>query len=241
MLRTRLLVVVLPLLVILPFVAPHRQTLNPPAPSAGAAPSGDDEETALRILLGLTDTRSTPWDGSLSVSRGSVVGLEPWRFDDGDALRGESAWTLSTHPMRVFGAQANRPVVANGVVATFRNLTVESEVRVDTVHGAFSFRPADLPFGAAARFLDDRVSVDRVPASRQITSSASSSPKDADYPAAATDQQGNLWVAYLQFTQNPKFSGIRMAVKQPIVSYGDLAEPTGGDQVVLVKYSAGQW
>src|SRR5262249_55985776 len=148
---------------------------------------------------------------------------------------------MSTHPMRVFGAQAPRPVVANGVVATFRNLTAQSEVRVETVQGAFSFRPADLPFGTAARFLDERVSVDRVPASGQITSSVSSSRTEADYPAAVTDPQGNLWVAYLQFTENPKFSGIRMGMKQPVTNYAELAEPTGGDQVLLTRYREGQW
>src|SRR5262249_45036099 len=88
---------------------------------------------------------------------------------------------------------------------------------------------------------DERVSVDRVPASGQITSSVSSSRTEADYPAAVTDPQGNLWVAYLQFTESPKFSGIRMGMKQPVTNYAELAEPTGGEQVLLTRYREGQW
>src|SRR5712692_573122 len=224
MLRTGLLVAVLALLVALLFAGPLKSNRTG-ADAFAASPPPADDETSFRILLGLTDTKSTPWNGSLSVSRGSVTRLEPWRFDEDDVLSGESAWQLSTHPMRVFGGQAPRPIVVNGVVATFRNLTVDSDVRVETVQGMFSFRPADLPFGTVARFLDERVAVDRVPASTQIASSR----EERDYPAAATDRQGNLWVAYLQFTPNPKFVGIRMAVKQPITSYVDLAEPSRGD------------
>ena len=239
MLKAPLLLVVLPLLIILLFVAPAGRNLRGAIPGTALAAAGDEEAT-FRILLGLTDTKSTPWSGSLSVSRGSVVHLEPWRFDEDDAMSGESAWKLSTHPMRVFGAQAARPVVANGVFATFRSLTADSDVRVETAQGTFSFHPADLPFGTVARFLDERVSVDRVPTTTQITSSRPEE-QEQDYPAAATDRQGNLWVAYLQFRPNPRFQGIRMGMKQPPTSFAELAEPTGGDQILLTRYSGGTW
>src|SRR4030095_15428760 len=117
MLRTSLLVVVVIFLVALMVAQPLRSNkTGPDSPLQTPPPAG--EEASFRILLGLTDTKSTPWNGSLSVSRGSVTRLEPWRFDEDDVLSGESAWKLSTHPMRVFGPQAPRPVVANGVVAT---------------------------------------------------------------------------------------------------------------------------
>src|SRR5438445_8719922 len=95
-------------------------------PTLGAAP---EDATAFRVLLGLTDTASTAWDGSLTVTRGTAAGLEPWRFEGEDRLQEPSAWKMSTHPMRVFGGAAQagqtQPIVANGVIATFRDLGSE--------------------------------------------------------------------------------------------------------------------
>jgi len=239
------------------------------APAAQPAPEG---EVSFRILLGLTDTTSTSWDGSISVSPGAVVRLEPWRFDDGDRLEGTAGWKIYTHQNRVFGGTpplppgrlapgtekklqpgagalkkqppdaqqgANRPVVANGVIATFRDLAPDSAVQVQTAHGNFKFRPADLPYGASRKFLDDGAMVDRVPVAAQLTSTRD----EQDYPAVAVDRDGNIWVSYLQFTPNPKFLGIRMAAPgaEPITNFAELAEPTGGDQVFVMRYASGKW
>src|SRR5215471_973850 len=82
--------------------------------AARPAPAMPDNEVSFRIILGLTDTISTPWDGSISVTAGTLTHLEPWRFDEDDALNGASSWKLSTHQVRLFGSGPNRPVVANG-------------------------------------------------------------------------------------------------------------------------------
>ncbi len=208
------------------------------SPAAPPAPAAPETEMSFRILLGLTDKESTPWNGSLSVSPGTVVRLEPWRFDDGDVLEG-SSWKISTHQIRAFGAAAQRPLVANGVVATFRDLTAGSVARVETAQGNFQFRPAEMAYGTPAKYLDGRVLVDRVPASAQLTRSR----EDQDYPATAVDREGNVWVAYMQFTPNPKFLGIRMRLpgSEPVKDFAELAEPTGGDQILLLRYSRGTW
>lgn len=207
---------------------------------AQEAPTSSEDEVGFRILLGLTDTKSTTWDGSISVTHGTVVRTEPWRFDDGDRFENSSGahrWKISTHPARAFLAAQERPVVANGLIVTFRQLTPASEVRVETAQGSFQFRPADLPYGHAAKFLDGRAMVDRVPATTPVTRSRD----EQDYPAAAVDREGNVWVAYLQFTPNPKFLGIRMALKQPPKDLAELAEPTGGDRIFLTRYHRGAW
>ena len=136
-----------------------------------------------------------------------MVRLESWRFDDGDRIEGTASWKLSTHPARVFGANPDRPVVCNGVVATFRGLAPPSQIEVTTAQGKFTFHPDDLPYGKSARFLDGRALVDRVPASRPVVQSKD----ESDYPAAAVDRDGNIWVAYLNFAVNPKFTGLRWA------------------------------
>ncbi len=200
-------------------------------------PATPAEEVSFRIILGTTDTGSTPWDGSVIAKPGVVVRLEPWRFDEGDALEGTSRWKLSTHQARVFGAQAERPIVANGVVATFRNLVPGSEVRVETVQGNFLFRPAEVPYGITETFLGGRVSIDRVPSSVQVTRSS----EEQDYPASAVDREGNVWMAYMQFSPNPKFHGIRMSMKERPKNFDEFAEPTGGDQIFVSRYSRGVW
>ena len=223
---------------ILVWVLPVRISRQPSI-AARPAPAMPDNEVSFRIILGLTDTKSTSWDGSISVTAGTLRHLEPWRFDEDDALNGASGWKLSTHQVRLFGSGPNRPVVANGFVATFGNLTPGSEIRVQTSQGNFAFHPSDLSYGASAKLLAGRVMVDRVPVSTQVTSGVA----DHDYPAAAADRQGNIWVAYMKFTPNPKFLGIRMA--QPTAEapkdFSDLAEPTGGDQIFLARYSRGAW
>ncbi|HEY3131688.1 MAG TPA: hypothetical protein VGL91_19695, partial [Acidobacteriota bacterium] len=130
-----------------------------------------------------------------------------------------------------------QPVVANGVVATFQNTNFKSQVKVKTAQGNFEFRPADFPYGKAGKFLDGRVMVDRVPAVAQLTRSRD----DQDYPAAAADRDGNVWVAFLQFKINSKFGGVRMALKEAPKNFDELAEPAGGDQILLLRYSRGAW
>ncbi len=236
MARITRLVLPLALLLVVLWAFPSANSPRGAVAAPAAPPAPEDAESSFRILLGLTDEKSTPWDGSVSVTEGAVARIEPWRFDDGDRLEGNT-WKLATHQARAFGAVAQRPVVANGVVATFRDLTPNSQARVETVQGHFQFRPADLPYGTAAKFLDGRVMVDRVPASTQVTRSRD----EQDYPAAAADRDGNVWVAYLQFTPNPKFLGIRMSAPEPPKDFAELAEPTGGDQILLVRYTRGKW
>jgi hypothetical protein len=235
------LILLLACLVLIAWFLPSTRNLNH---KVGAFPSGvaaAEEESAFRILFGMTDSESAKWDGSLAVAPGAIARIEPWRFDEDDKIEESSAatmrWRISTRQGRAFGAQPQRPVVANGVIVIFRNLTSASEVSVETAQGKFSFRPADLPYGKAMKPLDGRVMVDRVTASARIAASRD----EQDYPAAATDREGNVWVAYLQFTPNPKFTGIRWSGTGETKNFAELAEPAGGDQILLIRWSRGMW
>src|SRR5262245_13633488 len=184
-------------------------------------PSATPEtEMSVRILLGLTDTASTKWDGALSVTAGQVARVEPWRFDDDDKLEENSGapstarWKMSTHDARAFrpgaaaaaapGPQPN--IAANGVVVTMRDITSGSEIKVETAQGEFQFRPSQIVNGKPVKFLSGRAMVDRVPASNAVTRSR----EDQDFPATAVDGEGNAWITYLEFKPNPKFTGVRM-------------------------------
>ena len=215
-------------------------------PLLTAAP---EAELSIRILLGLTDTASTKWDGSLSLTAGQVTRVEPWRFDEDDRLEENSGtastarWKISTHEARAFAggraptAQPN--IVANGIIATLRDITSGSELKVETAQGEFQFRPSEIAYGKPVKFLNGRAMVDRVPATNAVTRSRD----DQDFPASAVDREGNLWIAYLQFKPNPKFTGIRnfAAENQPPTDMNQLTEPTGGDQIMLARLSRGVW
>ena len=85
---------------------------------ASLAPLPAQGPAGVRVLLGLTDTTETKWDGSASARGAKIVSLEPWLFEGSDALAENSSWRVSTHQIRLFGGQiqAPRPVVANGVI-----------------------------------------------------------------------------------------------------------------------------
>src|SRR6267143_84115 len=76
---------------------------------------------SVRVLMGTSDTESTTWDGSVRAQSGTIVSVEPWRFEGTDAITGTS-WKMATHPVRRFAGAAAQgvppPVVANGVVIT---------------------------------------------------------------------------------------------------------------------------
>src|SRR5499433_3153261 len=203
------LILLLACIALIAWFLPSTRNLNNHVGAFPARVAAAEEESAFRILFGMTDREGTKWDGAIAVSTGAIARIEPWRFDDDDKLEestGNTArWKFSTRQGRAFQAQPQRPVVANGVVVTLRNLTSATEVSVETAQGKFNFRPGDLPYGKAMKLLDGRVMVDRVTASARIAGSRD----EQDYPAAATDREGNVWVAYAQFTPNPKFTGIR--------------------------------
>src|SRR5438309_1682331 len=95
----------------------------------------------VRIILGLTDTDVTKWDGSITARGAQITGIEPWRFEGSDAIQGTS-WTVSTHPIRLFGAGgqfglARPPHVANGIIARLSGAPDDGELQVNTAQGNF--------------------------------------------------------------------------------------------------------
>ncbi len=234
--------------------------IGPATRSGMAAPATEpivdpiEDKASFRILFGLTDKQSTEWDGSVSIASGPpgrVAGVEPWRFEGEDRIEGES-WKLSTHlGWLVWGTKPgsrgemrqsffDRPgmkIVANGVVVALHDLVAESAVQVRTKQGDFEFRSRDVPYGSARKFLDGRVMVDRVPISQVLAKSSD----DQDYPASVVDQDGTLWVAFLQFTPNPKSTQIRMFLAEPIEDMNELAEPAVGDKIILMCHDKGSW
>ena len=195
------------------------------------------DRVSVRILLGVNDTASTVWDGSVAADGASVVALEPWRFEGSDSISG-SSWRFSTHMIRLFGNnRPNRQIVANGVIAHLSTSRPDATVNVTTPHGNFEFRLDELPYGSNVRRLGGRAFVDRVPPPTRITAT----PDEEDFPSAAPAKDGSVWMAYSVFRHNPDHDRLRAPVKEPITDFAKLKAPTGGDQIVLRHYANGAW
>jgi len=144
---------------------------------------------AVRILLGVSDSAETSWNGGVTARGARITAVEPWRFDGDDAMLPGNRWKMSTHLMRRFGTAVNPAVQtfgANGVVVQLEGETEDAVLEVETPRGAFSVRLNEIPMGKSTTGLAGKAIADRVPPTWRITSSAD----DQDYPVAAADSKG---------------------------------------------------
>ena len=198
------------------------------------------DTAAFRVLLGLTDTHSQSWNGSVEIRGGSLASLDPWRFEGDDRITGAS-WQVATHVIRLFGggrqfnAQGVSNVVANGLIVRLSGASAEAAFR--TAQGEFSFRATAVPYGKPLKLLNGRVSVDRVPPSVRVTTS----PEEEDYPSAAPGANGEIWIAYLQFRHHPDHNRLRANLKTPLQDFSSLRQAPGGDQVFAQRFAGGAW
>ncbi len=200
------------------------------------------QRAAVRILMGTTDAAPTRWDGSLQVDGATVAAIEPWRADTGDQISGTS-WKISTHPIRLFGNGTQfipggiRSVVANGIVVYLSAVTENAALRINTAQGPFDVRLNEIPYGRSVAKLNGKVFADRVPPVVRLTES----PDEEDYPSAAMDGKGNVWIAYVTFHHNPRHNQLRAPYTTAPASFDPLREPTGGDQIFARHFANGKW
>ena len=60
----------------------------------------DPSVTAVRLLLGVGDPARRSWNGRVKVDRGEVVGVEGYRFREGDLVTGRDAWEAKSPVIR---------------------------------------------------------------------------------------------------------------------------------------------
>ncbi|MBK5290268.1 MAG: hypothetical protein JJE04_01055, partial [Acidobacteriia bacterium] len=193
---------------------------------------------SFRVLLGITDSEPTPWDGSVTVNGGQVRSIQGWRFAGGDSTDYRASWKLSTRRAQNRPAAqqkkggAGGPMEDNGVILTASLSSAQASFDVKTPQGSFSFTAQELPYGETKTALDGRVRIDRVPSSLQITTSA----EEQDHPALA--QSGDdVYLAYVDFTHGDRSQATPAQIREQPKSFDFLARPTGGDQVKLMRYS----
>jgi len=194
------------------------------------------QAAAFRILLGVGDPEPTVWDGKISATGARIVSIQGWRFAATDSSDYRSSWKASSRrglpPVGAQAAGKPGPVVENGVIVAARLEDSQARFAVETAQGSFAFTAAELPYGAVQAFLKNRVLVERVPNSVQLTTSD----EEQDFPAAA--QSGDdVYVSFVEFVHGDRSKVIEGQFREEPKSFDFLARPVGGDQVLLQHYS----
>jgi hypothetical protein len=204
-------------------------------------------DIGVRIRFGLTDKTPTKWDGTISVSPGKIETLEGWRFEDGDQVQGTTGWKASTRTLTVRrsnnpakkgkGKGGNANMADNGIILLLAGVNEQSIVKVKTEQGGFDFKLADIGYGKFIEKLDGAVDIERVAATRPLSSTRT----DDDYPAIAVGKDGTAFSAWVSFTPGvDRDERARRFQKEPEdLSY--LAKEAGGDQLWLRVQKNGAW
>jgi hypothetical protein len=196
-------------------------------------------QTAVRVLLGLTDKASNRWDGSVAVEGAEITRIDPWRYTPDDEIHSDHSFRLATHPVLIDWDSwtDQQPLADNGIIVWLSGENPDTEIKVKTARGDFNFRLSQLAFGRFQYALSGRAAVDRIPANWQLTNT----PEEEDYPAAAVAANGDIWLAYLQMQHHPEHNQIRAPFTTPPKDLSKLSEPPKGDQVFVKRFSDNKW
>jgi hypothetical protein len=184
-----------------------------PQPAAAA-----DELQAVTLIFGAKDPQPAKWDGSASISRGTIERIKGYHFSADAKIDGNS-WTCATHPWGPFSGGMHpderpqpqpSPNEPTGVTIEFR-APAYAELHITVPKGDFSFRPMDLPAEGGIFPLNATVEVYRTPPMAKLTDAA----LENDYPSLAADGQ-NIWLAWQSYKNE-------------------------ADQIHLRRYNGGQW
>jgi hypothetical protein len=177
--------------------------LRPAHMAAQNAAMGHDPTVTFLITFGYLRDGEKDYSGSVTANGGSIRDLDGWRFTQGDALDGSTAWKLRVkyqnfenqpdQPMRIAngGGPATRNIVPAGVFVTAD--ASAAAVAVNTAQGSFSINVRDLQYGNMLRFLGGDVLVQRTPKAVRM------SPQNAeehDFPSIAVAPDGVVWMAW---------------------------------------------
>ncbi len=183
----------------------------------------------------------TVWDGRLKVTGGRVARIRPWKEDPRSRVEG-AAWTLATRHRIPWNSQQRKrghemmPLQDAALVVELAQAADDTRLEFETEQGNFGCRLGEVPLGGRKGFLRGLVKISRMATSGIILSA----PSEDDYPSAALGPHGRLHVAYVAFTHGRGFR-TRPPISRPPKDFAFMAEPTGGDQVMLLTLADGRW
>src|SRR4051812_35095648 len=94
--------------------------------------SAADQRVGLRIRVGLKDTASSDWSGSISAGNAKVESIRGWRWMPGDGADG-AGWKLTTRRAQPQGAAQRgqrMPMTDNGVIVTLSGVEAKQTIRL---------------------------------------------------------------------------------------------------------------
>src|SRR5579871_2853638 len=152
--RKQYLAVALLVLAAIAAFAAKRLIYTPSYPLAApiAAPAG---QTSYIIALGVGDNAPTVWDGSITATGATIVGVTGWRFSATDAISGSASagWSWKASTRTTPSINPPGPFQETGVIVTASAATGPITFNVTTKGGDFSFASTDVPFGTTKFFL----------------------------------------------------------------------------------------
>jgi hypothetical protein len=223
----------------------------------------DTGTTVIRVLLGLGDTETTSWDGKVTLDKGELVGVEPWRFRQGARVAGPAAWESRSLGLLKSDEAKARYAIKKALAKKKQARKKQVEVQAKDSHGGPApagssvvptgilvrvNAPADATLtvatahGSAAIKLADlaggnaRRYLDGRMEARRVPSTAllAGGPLEQDFPVAVADGKGGAWVAYVEHShRGPKVMESPTEVPK---SFRSFVPNGGGDQVKLLHF-----
>ncbi len=237
--RSRLVASRLPLLAaLLSFLAPSARAQQG---EPGVVPLNPNL-TSVRVLLGVKDRESKPWDGQVSVDQGQVVNVEGWRFREGDQMTGKTAWQAQSRQIRRQPSRPGAPTgpgtsggayVPNGLVLML-DASKDASVKLETRQGNVTIPLADLNGGGPKLYLNGQVEAQKVPTSVGLVEGE----EEADFPACSVDSEGAAWVVYVSHEHRGP-DALEAFTERPR-NFKDFVPKGGGDQVKLIRFADGK-
>jgi hypothetical protein len=220
----------------------------------------DPGTVCVRLELGVGDRQAQDWSGRVEVDKGELIGVEGWRFRAGDQVIGKDRWqagsrTLAAGQTKSPGAQIKKKaagkgaagkvaakagaatkaaaILTNGVIVSLK-APADATLLVDTARGSFKVALNDLADGSVRSYLEGKAQARRIPPSAAVAEAEA----QEDFPAAAVDGQGGVWVAYV--SHEARGPATLEPLQERPRSFADFAPSGGGDQVKLLRFAEGR-
>lgn len=213
---------------------------------------------AVTLVFGEKDDQPANWDGSVSISVGSIQRIAGYHFTAKSRIVNGNAWECATHPWPAFSHEMwpserpqprPNPVIPIGVTIYYEappSATISVSLKG---RGEFSFKPDELPPINSIYPLHAQVEVRRSPVVQRLTDDEF----DDDYPSIAADGDSFFvaWAAYkkekgdqifLRRLQNGKWSNRLTVTDAPGDLFGTaIAASRGKVTTIWSEHQGEDW